>query len=108
VVGPNSSAVYQYTRPDGGVIAQADPATISPAHDVFVVQLVRTPSGALVLNAAGIFGPGTSAAAWYLVHTMLPQRPQLSYAWYVVDWSDTDGDGLPSAGDTWTVLDSGT
>jgi hypothetical protein len=108
VVGPTSSVIFQFTRPGGGVLAEAAPATINPGHDLFVVYLTRAPSGATVLNAGGIFGPGTTAAAWYLVNRQLPQRSTLTQSWYVVDWKDTSGDGQPGEGDTWAVLAAGT
>jgi hypothetical protein len=107
IIGPTSNAIYQYTRPDGGVVAEALPSSITPSHDLFVVQLARAPSGAVVLNAAGIFSPGTTAAGWYAVNRLLPAPALAAKAWYVVEWTDS-GDGAPGDADAWTVVASGT
>lgn len=96
-----------YSRPDGGVVHLTPLAGLSASHDLFVVQLVRTPYGATVLNASGYYSGGTAAASWYVVNTLLPQRATLTVGWYLVDWVDTNADQLPDAADTWTVMASG-
>jgi Stigma-specific protein, Stig1 len=108
VVAPIDGPTMQYTHPDGGVIASAPWTALNGSHDIVVVQLIRAPGGALVLNGYGVFAQGTTAAGWYFVNKLLPTYATLTQVWYVVDWSDTSGDGQPGAGDTWTVLASGT
>lgn len=96
-----------YSLKDGGVVSNVPFTTLSATHDRVLIQLVRTPSGALVLNAAGFVGPGTRAAADYFVNTLFPMRATLTTRWYVVEWTDVDTSGGPSAGDTYTVIASG-
>lgn len=103
----STPSVYRYSRRDGGVIAQGPVSLLSATRDVFVVQIVHTPEGVRVLNAAGYYAEGTTAAAWYFVNTLLPMRPSLTDAWYVVDWTDLNVNGMPDPGDTWVVLGQG-
>lgn len=104
----STSSVYRYSRRDGGIITQGPISLLSATRDIFVVQVVHTPEGVRVLNAAGYYVEGTAAAAWYFVNTLLPMRPSLTDAWYVVDWTDLNVNGMPDPGDTWTVLAQGT
>lgn len=96
-----------YSLRDGGVVSTVPLSTLGPTLDRVVVQLVRTPAGALVLNAAGYHGPGTLAAARYFVDAVLPAASTLTTRWYVVEWEDLDGTPGPSAGDRYTVIASG-
>jgi len=96
-----------YMLRDGGVVSNVPMATLGPTLDRLVVQVVRAPSGSLLLNAAGYHGPGTLAAASYFIATLLPQASTLSTRWYVVEWEDLDGTPGPSAGDRYTVIASG-
>ncbi|HEY0880605.1 MAG TPA: hypothetical protein VGD87_03685, partial [Archangium sp.] len=96
-----------YSLPDGGVVSSVPFSMLSAAKDRIVIQLVRAPTGALVLNAAGFNGEGTRAAAEYFVSTVLPNRAALSTRWYVVEWTDTDASGGPSAGDGYALIATG-
>jgi len=107
VLDTSTSGVYRYSRRDGGVIVQGPEIQLSPTHDVFLVQLARTPEGAVVVNAAGFQAEGTRAAAWYFVNTMMPMRASLTNAWYVVDWVDLNVNGMPDGADTWTIVGQG-
>jgi hypothetical protein len=79
--------------------------SLGPGLDRFLIQVVRAPSGSLVLNAAGYFGAGTLAAAQYFVDVVNPMRATLR--WYVVEWEDLDASGGPTPGDRYTVIASG-
>lgn len=103
----STTSVYRYSRRDGGVITQGPISLLSETRDVFVVQVVHTPEGARIVNAAGYYVEGTAAAAWYFVNTLLPMRPSLTDAWYVVDWTDLNVNGVPDAADTWVVVAQG-
>lgn len=96
-----------YGLPDGGIASSVPFTMLSPAKDRVLIQLVRAPTGALVLNAAGFHGEGTRAAAEYFVGTLLPNRANLTTRWYVVEWTDLDSSGGPSAGDSYAVIASG-
>ncbi len=76
-------------------------------RDVFLVELAIDPSsGTLALIAYGLCSPGTGtlAGSWFWANVMLPNRAAYPGSWYIVEWTDTDGDFAPSAGDTFTVL----
>lgn len=107
VLGTQSGSDTQYRRADGSLVISMPMSSLGPSHDVFVVQVQRAPGGAVVLGAYGAFAVGTSAAAWYFAHTLAPQLPGLATAWVVVDWADTSRDLQPGAGDTFTVVASG-
>ncbi len=96
-----------YSLRDGGVVSSVPLATLSTAHDRVLIQVARTASGALVLHAAGIYGPGTLAAASYFVQTIVPMRASLTTRWYVVEWQDVDASGGPSPADLYTLIASG-
>ncbi len=103
VTDTSTTSQYRLTLRDGGVAAMGSMATLSPTHDVFVLQLVRAPSGAVVLNSGGFFAEGTVAGAWYFQNVMMPMRASLSSPWYVYEWTDTTGNG-PDVADTFTRL----
>ena len=96
-----------YALRDGGVVSNVPMSSLGPTLDRLVLQVVRAPSGSLMLNAAGYHGPGTLAAASYFIATLLPQASTLTTRWYVVEWADDDGTPGPSAGDRYTLIASG-
>ena len=107
-VSDTSDAVNAiYSLRDGGVISSVPAANLGLTLDRVVVQVVRAPSGALVLNAQGFHATGTLAAAHYFVQTVLPARATLTTRWYVLEWEDLDASGGPTAGDRYTVIASG-
>jgi hypothetical protein len=95
-------------RADGGVLVDAGDSTLGAHHDFFVLELVREPiNGSLTLIAYGFAGPGTPAGAWYLGNVVLPDASTYPETWLVVEWTDTNNDGVPNAGDTFSVIASG-
>lgn len=103
VTDTSTSTQYRLSLRDGGVAAMGTMATLSPTHDIFVLQLVRAPSGSVVLNSGGFFAEGTGAGAWYFQNVMLPMRATLNSPWYVYEWTDTTANG-PDVADTFTRL----
>lgn len=97
-----------YSLQDGGVASSTPFANLSETKDRIALQLVRTPTGSLVLNAAGFYATGTLAAAHYFIEQVLPQRATLTTRWYVIEWEDVNMSGGPDAADTFTVIASGT
>ena len=87
------------------------PGSQCTAHaDQFITELVTDPmSGTLSLIGYGACsgGKGTLAAAWYYANVILPNAASYPDSWYVLSWVDTDNDGTPSAGDSFTVLAHG-
>jgi hypothetical protein len=96
-----------FSRPDGSLILSVPWTSLSASHDLFVVQFVRTPYGATMLSAFGYYQWGTVAAAWYVTHTLLPQRAPPLGGWYLVEWTDSDANGLPGEADVWSVRATG-
>lgn len=99
----STTTQYRLSLRDGGVIATGPVAALGPSHDIVVIQLVRAPSGATVLNTAGFHAPGTTAGAWYFRNVLLPMRVSLTSSWYVIEWTDSSTNG-PDALDTFTRL----
>jgi len=94
---------YQLTTRDGGVVAMGPLANLGPTRDLFILQLVRAPSGAVVLNSGGYHAEGTVAGAWYFQNVLLPMRTSLTSPWYVYEWTDVNSNG-PDLTDTFTRL----
>lgn len=103
VIDTSTMTQYRLSLRDGGVVAMGPSASLSPTHDVFILQLVRAPSGAVVLNSGGFFAEGTVAGAWYFQNVLLPTRATFTSPWYVYDWVDGNANG-PDATDTFTRL----
>jgi hypothetical protein len=75
------------------------------SSDVFVIQFIREPSsGSLILNAQGLWQPGTTAAAYYFVNVMLPTLATETKSWYVVQWTDANADMLPNLNEFSLIL----
>lgn len=111
VVDRSTQTEVRYEQRDAGLICSRPTSTISSTHDVFLIELATAPSGAVVLNAAGYYGEGTEAAAWYVIHRLFPDLRSQTSGWYVVEWTDNPDGGVsggPDALDTWTPLASGT
>lgn len=106
---PDGINFYWRNRNDEAV-AMMPGNQCGPGRDQFITELVTDPiSGTLSLIGYGACsgGHGTLAAAWYYANVLLPNRMDYPDSWYVFDWTDTDADGAPSAGDTFTVLAHG-
>jgi hypothetical protein len=94
---------------DDAVIGASTFPESTASHDMIVIQIGRervTGTAALVLY--GFHPNGTRAAAWQFAHVMAPKLESYGEAYYVYDWTDTNGDELPNAGDSWRLLGSGT
>jgi hypothetical protein len=97
-----------FVRQDGGVVAQAPFALSNASHDWFVLELVKDPQrGSASLVSFGFGGAGTAAGAYFLANQVWPTRSAWTKAWYVVEWTDVDASGTPTAGDAYTVVGSG-
>ena len=66
------------------------------SHDFFALQFMRdAASGSLVLNLQGFWLSGTEAAAFFMIHGVLPELPQFDQARYIYEWTDANGDDEP-------------
>ncbi len=101
---------YFRKRSDSSNVVTRPSAMCSSHNDVFLVELVKDPvSGTLALIAYGLCsgGYGTQTGAWYWANQILPNRNQYPNSWYIFEWTDTNADSAPNAGDTFTQLASG-
>ena len=107
----NGTTEYYFKRrSDGSVASSLLQALCSPHRDQFLVELVTDPaSGNLALIGYGLCSGsyGTQAAGWFYSQVLLPNRASYPDSWYVFDWTDTNNDSVPNAGDTFTKVSSG-
>ncbi len=96
-----------YDMETGATVASWDAADISSTHDFFAVQISPDPLGSrVVITAAGADQAGTKAAARWFESVVAPDLRGHSKRSYVVEWTDSDEDGTPSAGDTYDEVGS--
>ena len=95
-------------RSAGTNLANAVDTDLTAHHDYFYVQLTVEPvSGTLCFMGVGMLQYGTAAAGYFVPAVMIPGRAQYTDAWYVYEWTDTNGDAVANAGDTFTLIKSG-
>lgn len=105
VIWSSSSQATYHERATGRLIASGP---VSSTHDYAVVMVVDEPiGGTRILSASGQTVNGTKAASFWFTTQLAPVIATELRAWAVVEWTDTDGDATPSAGDTWAVAGSG-
>ena len=93
---------------DNGVIVQAQNSTLTASHDYFVSYTAVEPqSGTLVFTVYGFYSPGTAAGAFWFQNQVMANVASFTKSFYVYEWTDTNTDGQPDAGDTFTLLGSG-
>lgn len=104
----STSEVASFSLRDGGMVFNDSTSNLSPSLDYFVLELAHTrPGGPLTVVGYGMYGPGTTAAAYYFETAVMPNLSTHNETWYVVRWADLDADGLPSQPAEFTVLGSG-
>ncbi|MFO0696007.1 MAG: hypothetical protein U0230_20760 [Polyangiales bacterium] len=97
------------SRSTGQVVLSVDATTLDASHDLALIQVVREPrSGTVVLNAYGYYETGTKAGAFYFATQIAPSLATDANAYYVILWTDGNGDTMPNAGDTFMLVGSGT
>jgi hypothetical protein len=95
-------------RATGQVIRTWDLTQLHNAHDFVIVQVIREPtSGSFLVHECGHFLNGTRAGAYYLDTVLGPGLATDTRTFYVVEWTDQNGDQLPNAGDTFALVASG-
>ena len=108
VYDSSTAEVASMTRRGGAMIFSEPVANLNQSLDYFVLQIARTrPFGPLTISGYGMYGPGTTAAAYYFERSVLPTLSTRTENWYVVKWVDLDADMLPSQPGEFTVLASG-
>jgi hypothetical protein len=95
-------------RATNNVVISLPLAAFTPTHDVGIMQIVREPIGGTVsLNVYGHATPGTLAAAYYLTTVIAPNLKNDRRRYYVIEWTDQDGDEMPTAADLFELRGSG-
>ncbi len=120
--GPHRVVRYLLGSDTPLVWSGVDPATIteratgrtvvmgptSSDHDYVFVQVVEEPVGGTVaVSAQGFRVNGTRAAALYFDQVFSSRLSSDPGTWFVVEWTDGDGDPMPSAGDDFALLETG-
>jgi hypothetical protein len=81
---------------------------LTSQHDYFYIELAVEPiSGTLSVSGVGLLAPGTVAAGYYLGAVVIPNRASYPNNWYLFEWTDTNGDSIANAGDTFTQVATG-
>jgi len=92
----------------GTAIVDVAVSSLTSQFDYFYVQLsVEPKSGTLCFSSAGMGGPGTVAAGYYVSQVMIPSLSSYTSSWYVYQWQDTNNDSVPNQGDTFTLVMAG-
>jgi len=102
----STDTTFSFVRRDtGATVVSSAKSLLTARHDFFVVEILADPtSGTLVAAAYGFQPPGTAAAVWYAAHVLLSDLSTATFTWVVVEWTDVDGDSLPSTGDTFSEI----
>jgi hypothetical protein len=104
----NTTDVWIYDRATDVAVVHDLVANLTASHDYFLLVLAVEPiSGTLCFTAAGPQAPGTTAAAYYFTNVVMPALSTFTGSWYALEWTDTNMDGVPDAGDTFTTRGSG-
>jgi hypothetical protein len=91
-------------RLTGAALANTSVSALDAHHDFFFIELVVEPkSGTACLIGAGILAPGTAAAGYYGATQLVPNHTGDSHSFYVVEWTDSNNDSVPNAGDAFDV-----
>ncbi len=89
-------------------LVQVPLSSLTAQHDYFAIYTAIEPdTGTLVLASYGLYGPGTLAAAWFFGETLMNDLGTYGEHFYIYEWTDMDGDMSASAGDTFTLIASG-
>lgn len=90
------------------VLARDFLSDLTADHDYFVIEGAVEPTSSTPCFAIyGFFGPGTSAASWYFINKVLADPTQYPKSYYIIEWTDGDGNHQPGAADTFTEWISG-
>jgi hypothetical protein len=88
----------------GRVVLSVPANTITLGHEYAVVMVCHEPvSDTTMISVYGYEGMGTTAGARWLAEAVLDDGKH----WYVVEWTDSNGNAEPGPGDTFSVVDSG-
>lgn len=82
--------------------------SITATHDYATIQIVHDPStSSTVVVTYGYYYRGTLAGAYYFTNHVAPQIATETRGFFLLEWTNADGNADPSAGDTYTLLTTG-
>jgi hypothetical protein len=103
----DSQSISFVRTSDNGTIIKTALASLTAHHDFFLIYAAAEPtSGTLVFAVYGLYGPGTTAGAFYFKTNMAGSLSSESKQYYVFEWTDTNNDGIPNAQDTFKSIES--
>jgi hypothetical protein len=95
-------------RATNTVLLDRAPSSFSNTHDVGIVELVHEPiGGSSVLSFQARVSEGTIAMGYWFSNIQLPQLATTTQRWFVIEWTSTDTDPAPSAGDSYAIVAMG-
>jgi hypothetical protein len=81
--------------------------TLTTSHDIAIVEVAYEPTGhTFSLLIYGYNGIGTQAGAFYFSQSIAPNLPRDTSRYYIIEWTDMDGDRLATAADEYRLLAS--
>jgi hypothetical protein len=107
-IAANDTNIWFQTTATSQPIAMTTFGDLTAHHDYFCVEVGLEPvSGTLVLTGLGMMAPGTAAAGYWMSSQVIPQRQSFKDAWYIYEWTDTNGDAVPDSNDMYTLVAEG-
>jgi hypothetical protein len=78
------------------------------SHDVAILAVTYEPvSQTFVFDSFGFNAIGTRVGGYYFANMLAPNLSNDTHKYYVIEWTDEDGDMAPSSEDQYVVLASG-
>lgn len=106
-----SEAGGRYTvvrRDTGATLVDVPLEEITATHDFGVIQIIHDPAtDSTLVTANGHFFGGTLSASYFFTTVVAPTLTSQARGFYVIEWTNTDADPEPSAGDVITVIAQG-
>jgi hypothetical protein len=95
-------------RSTSAIVVSLPRSEVTAVHDIGIVQVVHEPIGrTFSLSVYGHEFQGTQAAGFYFTNTIAPNLKSDTLRYYVIEWTDRDGDETPTAGDLFVLRGSG-
>jgi hypothetical protein len=88
-------------------VTQASTNVPPGSSDVFAIQIIRDADGRLVVLMYGERYTGTWAAAVYFKFVVYANISTYTDNYYIVRWTDVNGDFTPNIGDTFSIVAQG-
>jgi hypothetical protein len=94
-------------RATGTVLVDMPDGNFSGLHDVALIMIVvEAASGSDYLVMYGVNEYGTQAAGYYVTNMIAPSIRTNPKQWYLLDWTDNNGNFAPDAADTYAIIAS--